>query len=273
MTTVVDGLPYTYYDGTGDVGVADVAIAGDTIYILTGEGYDDDLSRRVLRVAPGRPPEVVANLLNFAIGMSTTLDQQMGIVTSNPYAMTVTQDGRELYIADAATGRILRVTPAGDIRIFAELPMLPLTGLAWSPDGRLYVAMFSLRPHALGSGELWAIASDGALTRIAQGLTMPIDVAFDAVGTLYVLEFGRSDLPATLYAPDSGRLLTIALDGSQMVVLDGLNFPTALAFAPTGDLYLAVGGAFGSDPGAVKRGAILRVPCRALAVTSACPPP
>jgi DNA-binding beta-propeller fold protein YncE len=260
ITVVADGLPYTYYADTGDVGVADVAFAGDSLYLLTGEGYDDALSRRVLRLTPDGRLEEVANLLNFAIGLSTTLDQQMGIVTSNPYAMTVTDDGSAFYVTDAATGRILHVTDAGAIRVLAEWPMLPLTGLAFGPDGRLYVAMFSLRPHTAGSGEVWAVDLDGAPARAGQGLTMPIDLAFDPAGNLYVLEFGRSNLPTGLYAPAGGRLLALAPSGSQTVVLDGLNYPTALAFAPTGDLYIAVGGAF--TPAG--QGAILRLPCRGL---------
>jgi hypothetical protein len=40
-----------------------------------------------------------------------------------------------------------------------------------------------------------------------------------------------------------------------------------MVFAPSGDLFVAVSGAF-STPG---QGAILRVPCRALGTAQACP--
>ena len=54
MTAVVSDLPYTHYTASGDVGAADVAMLGGALYVLTGEGYDDRLSRAVLRgVRPG----------------------------------------------------------------------------------------------------------------------------------------------------------------------------------------------------------------------------
>ena len=271
VTTVMDGLPYTYYVTTGDVGPADVVVGEDWLYVLVGEGYDDDLSRTVLRrplhAAAEGPPDIVAHILYFAIGMSTGTEQQMGVVSSNPYAMVSSADGDALYVADGASGRILRITLDGTIRLFAELPdMPPLTGLAYGPDGRLYVAMFSLRPHAAGSGEVWAVSPDGEPTRVLQGLSMPIDVGFDAAGRMYVLEFSRARHADQPYAPSRGRLLRIAEDGTPTVLLDQLNYPTSLAFAPSGDLYIAINGAFS----AAKKGAILRLPCRGLGDPNAC---
>jgi len=140
--------------------------------------------------------------------------------------------------------------------------------MAFGPDGRLYMAMFSLRPHLPGSGAVWSADSSGQLAIAVQGLTMPIDVGFAASGAMYVLEFGQSAQPDRLYPSESGRLLRISEDGAPVVVLDRLNYPTALAFSPTGDLYIAVGGAF-TAPG---EGAILRVSCHAIELPDACPP-
>ena len=120
--------------------------------------------------------------------------------------------------------------------------MPPLTGLAFGSDGRLYFADFSALPHAPGSGAIWAADSAGKLMPAVTALTMPIDVGFDNAGALYVLEFSDGRRPAQPYAAGLGRLLRIERDGARTVVLDRLNYPTAMAFSRAGDLYIAVNG-------------------------------
>jgi DNA-binding beta-propeller fold protein YncE len=269
VTTVVDGLPFTHYTDSGtDIGAADVTVLAGVLYVLTGEGYDSHLSRAVLQARPGAPPRPVASILNFAMA-NTPLAQMIGAnaIAANPYAMVAAPDGSALYVADGASGRVLRVTLDGNIRVFAELPnMPPLTGLAFGPDGRLYFADFSPLPHTPGSGAIWVADPIGKSAVAAADLTMPIDVGFDTVGVMYVLEFGsgkRSDQP---YASGSGRLLRIERDGARVIVLDRLNYPTAMAFSRAGDLYIAVGGAFSASG----QGSILRVPCSGLGVAKAC---
>jgi sugar lactone lactonase YvrE len=222
----------------------------------------------VLRVLPDRSVQPVASLLNFAAaGLSSDLIGS-GLVASNPFALAAAPDGSALYVADGASGRVLRVGMDGKISLFAELPhMPPLTGLAFGPDGRLYFADFSGLPHAPGSGAIWATDSAGKLTSAAAGLTMPIDLGFDRTGAMYVLEFSDGRRPSQPYAAGLGRLLRLERDGTHTIVLDRLNYPTAMAFSSTGDLYLAVNGAW-SAPG---QGAILKIACRELGVPEACP--
>jgi sugar lactone lactonase YvrE len=267
LSVAADRLPFTYLPQYGDVGVADVAIVDGTLYLLTGEGRDA-LARSVLRVLPDRSVQPVASLLNFAAaGLPRDLIGS-GIVAANPSAMVASPDGSALYVADGASGRVIHVTLDGGIRLFAELPgMPPLTGLAFGPDGRLYFANFSVLPHSPGSGAIWAADSAGALAVAAEGLTMPIDVGFDAAGSMYVLEFSDGRRPSQPYAAGLGRLLRIERDGARTVVLDRLNYPTSMAFSRAGDLYIAVNGAW-SAPG---HGAILKIACLALGAPEACP--
>ncbi len=269
VTVTVDGLPYTHYVANGDTGAADVVSIDGALYVLTGEGYDDQVSRSVLRVVPGAPPHLVANILNFMTSI-TPLEYQMshGGVPVNPYALALAPDGSALYVSDGASGRVLRVTFDGTMRRFAELPdMPPLVGLAFGPDERLYIAMFSALSHTVGSGAIWVADSSGSLTVAASRLTMPIDVGFDAAGRLYVLEFSDGMQLDQPYAPGSGRLLRIGQNDSRTVVLDHLNYPTAMVFSRAGDLYIAVGGAF-TAPG---QGAIVKLPCRELHAPATCP--
>jgi hypothetical protein len=123
-------------------------------------------------------------------------------------------------------------------------------------------------PLAPGNGAVYVIEGEGSLTTVVTGLTLPIDVGFDLAGAMYILEFGDGGTPAQPYTPASGRLLRLPTSGRPVVILDQLNYPTAMAFSPGGDLYIALNGAF-SDPAT---GTILKVPCRTLDQTAACPP-
>ncbi len=267
-TPILESLPFTHYPLTGDVGVSDVVWLDGALYALTGEGYDDELSRRVLRILPDGSPQVVGNILNFVLGSMPAQELSMGVgIASNPYAMVAAPDGRALFVSDGASGRILRVTLDGTIRIFAELPhMPPLTGLAFGPDGKLYFAMFSKLPHTPGSGQIWAADSFGALVLVAQELTMPIDLTFDSAGALYILEFGDGGHADRNYVSGGGRLLRIIDGGTPTVVLEGIDFPTAMTFSPSGDLYISRGGAFTPAGG----GGIVKVACSALGRPKAC---
>ena len=260
ITPLVTGLPFTNYAVAGDVGATDIVALRNAVYVLTGEGYDDALSRAVLRVVPDKPPQRVANLLSFAFSTTPAADQlAAGAVPSNPFAMVAGPDDGTFYVTDGASGLVVSVTHEGTMRVFATIPdMAPLTGLSFGPDGRLYVAMFSTLPVTQGGGAVWAAAVDGVLTRAIDNLTMPIDVAFDSSGTMFVLEF--SDGVGRLYAPDRGRLLRIEPDGARTVVLDKLNFPTSMTFSDQGDLYIALSGAFSGSG----EGKIIKVPRRRL---------
>jgi DNA-binding beta-propeller fold protein YncE len=269
-TPVVGGLPYTNYITAGDIGATDVAVLGDTLYVLVGEGYDDELSRAVLRIGPDGSPEVVTSVRKF-LESAIEMDSAMGMGEShaaNPYAMAVAPDGESFYISDGASGRVLQMTVDGDLSFFVQAPgMPPLTGLSFGPDGALYVALLSSIPLAPGTGAVWRAEPSGTFTTTVSGLTMAIDVDFDAAGAMYVLEFGDGGTLTHPYSADSGRLLRIE-EGDQTVILEKLNYPTAMVFSTAGDLYIAINGAF-SGPG---EGAVLSVPCRALGRPAACRP-
>ena len=105
-----------------------------------------------------------------------------------------------------------------------------------APDGSFYTASTDGRIHH--------IASDGAVTLLADGLADPRDVAIATDGTLYVAETGA--LRITAIAPDGTR--TTFAGGGTDPFLDisgaaipataaALHGPTALALAPDGSLY------------------------------------
>ena len=167
VTAILDRLPFTHYATAGDIGATDVSVLDDTVFVLTGEGYDDGLSRAVLRLRPGAAPQRTADLLGFAFA-STPIAEQLasGGVPSNPYAMVAAPDGNTLYVTDGASGTVLSITHDGQVRTFATVPgMPPLTGLAFGPDHRLYIAMLSALPLANGNGVSGSLTPRGGSNR------------------------------------------------------------------------------------------------------------
>ena len=71
-------------------------------------------------------------------------------------------------------------------------------------------ASFGQLPHPPGSGAVVAIGADGLHRAVVEGLTMPIDVAFDGAGGMFVLEYANPpDEPTGVdaYRDGTGRLL------------------------------------------------------------------
>ena len=71
-----------------------------------------------------------------------------------------------------------------------RLDALP-TGIARAGDS-LYVTLFSGCPHVSNSGRLVEVDSAGMQRTVVDGLNMPIDVAVDAAGDVWILEFCRA---------------------------------------------------------------------------------
>lgn len=123
-----------------------------------------------------------------------------------------------------------------------RLEALP-TGLARHGDS-LYVTLFGGCPHVSNSGKLVEVTSDGRQRTVVDGLNMPIDVAVDAAGDVWILEFAtlapRSDCFSALFEGEaSGRLSRINGNGALETVLEELHFPAALLPLPDGGLYLS----------------------------------
>jgi sugar lactone lactonase YvrE len=51
---------------------------------------------------------------------------------------------------------------------------------------------------------------------------------------------------------NSGKVVRVNPDGSKTTIVDGLDFPSAMAFAPDGDLYISNDG-FGPPTGSIVR--------------------
>ena len=123
-----------------------------------------------------------------------------------------------------------------------RLEALP-TGLARHNDA-FYVTLFGGCPHVANSGELVALGDDGRQRSIVDGLNMPVAVAPDAEGALWLLEFASNAPRDSCFTgldqqEASGRLSRIRPRGGLETVLEDLHFPTAVMPLADGSLYVA----------------------------------
>ncbi len=172
----------------------------------------------------------------------------------NPYDFVV--EGDVCFVVDAARNSVERLHADGGSKAtvftFARLrqeegvlkPLSPTefskkqvyefdavpTGIA-ARNGRLYVSLFAGFPYLAGAGRVVSLPSVGeaAAAQIeAVNLNAPLDVAFDADGSMLVLEHGTFDASGA-WIKGSGRLLRIDhASGTRQVILGGLTRPAAI---------------------------------------------
>jgi lactonase len=134
-----------------------------------------------------------------------------------------------LLFCDVSGRRVLRLTPARQLSTLVTLDTLSPGGLAFHPDGRLFIAALDI-PN--GRGAILAVQPDGSgLQAIVPPVTgyMPNDLVFDSKGGFYFTDFkGNATEPkgGVYYAaPD---LTTIR------PVLPNLAMANGLALGPDG---------------------------------------
>lgn len=243
-------------------GVMDLVLLGGQLYaLLSGGGADVGMPESpngVYRVLDDGSTELVADLSAW--------------FRENPPAFTAWDYGGDgslfdmeagtdrLWISEAVGGRLLTVTPDGQVALIADLSVghaVP-TGVALAPDGGAYVNHETVVPYPDGAATVIHVAPDGTVTDHWTGLTAGTDLTLGPDGTLYAVEMatGNSDEPPHL-TPGTGRIVRqTASDGLEPVVTD-ITYPVHLGFGPDGALYLTYP-AFAPDAGE-NQGALLRI--------------
>ena len=281
VTQVGPGLP-SFTFGTEVVGPAGVAVVDGTVYVVTGG------------VGPGTPAvdpmegRAAVWSIDSATGEATVVadleafersnNPDPNFIDSDPYGMVAGTDGM-LYVADAGGNDILKVDPAtGEVSLLAVIPGLPgqqenpsrggameidpvPTGLAWAPDGGLYVSLLSGGPFFPQTAALMHVAMDGTVTQIAGGLTMLGDVTVAPDGTIYAVTMSDNFIDPAGPAPGSIVMID-PQSGANTTVITGIPFPGGIAFDADGNAYIT---AMVSLPaGTPAGGMVLEVRCRSV---------
>jgi hypothetical protein len=194
-----------------------------------------------------------------------------GEIASNPYAFTI--KGNTAYIVDAAANNILTVGLDGsNLKSFTVLPKQTITnpvfptpepgqvsppdapppgqtpneveiqsvptGVVFGADDALYVSEYTGFPFPQGKARIFRVAANGETTVYADGFTQLGDLAFDAKGNLYALQYGNE--PQWKGISDAS-VIKIAPDGTRTTLLsgNGLESATALSVGLDGAVYVS----------------------------------
>jgi sugar lactone lactonase YvrE len=133
------------------------------------------------------------------------------------------------------------------------------------PDGALYVGELGGEPFDVGTSSVYRVVPGHTPKVYASGFTAIGDIAFDHWGHLLVLEIDTAGLndPAAAGGglPTPGAIIRVDHNGSQTTVAStGLEFPTGMAVAPNGAVYVSNFGVISATggPGGVS-GEVVRV--------------
>ena len=157
----------------------------------------------------------------------------------SPVVTDASENGVAMEDADGTTVFIHRFdTLAAPDNETLRIDAVP-TGIAAVGD-EYYVTLTGGCPYPESSGRLVAIDGQRNERIVVDGLDMPIDVAVDDAGTVWVLEFARFEEGASCftgegYLPGTGRLSRLVGDRLETVV-DGLDYPGAVLPLPGGSL-------------------------------------
>jgi glucose/arabinose dehydrogenase len=187
---------------------------------------------------------------------------------SNPFGI-VALPSRHV-VADAGANALFEVAANGTVRTLAVFPArlvpappflglppgtnIPMqavpTSVTQGPDGWLYVGQLTGFPFPVGAANVYRVPPQGGAAQVyASGFTNIVGLAFDARGTLYVLQIGDGFAGPggpPLKAP--GRLIRVEANGTHTVVYAGLFYPGGLAIGPDGAAYVSN---FGIVPGPI----------------------
>ena len=254
----VENLPSSA-NAMGEIsGVGDVAFMGNTLYaVITGAGCSHGvptIPNSVIKINANRTWSRVANLSEFLVANPVKNPEPDDFEPDGDW-YSMNNVGGNLFAIEANHGELDRISSNGNItRVIdfsAHFGHIVPTAQAFH-DGNFYVGNLDTFPAPHGGSKIFKVTPSGQVSVFADGFNMILGVVFDKLGGMYVLEMTtNSPFPK----PGTGDIVRVGPSGSRMVIVSGLNFPTAMTFGPDNKLYVSVWG-FGMPPGG---GQILQV--------------
>jgi sugar lactone lactonase YvrE len=226
ITTFASGLPERVIDIGGPV---DVAFIGRTAYVLVtlvGPDVGGNDIVGIYRVDRRNRFTVVADIGAYAIEHPP--DTSFVVPTGLQYALEVFRGG--FLVTDGHHNRVLRVTRDGEITELRAFDNVVPTGLDIRGN-TVYMAQAGPVPHLPEDGKVVSYRRKSAVTEVASGARLAVDVEFGRGHSLFALSQGvfgggPDGSPAL---PNTGALLRVN-NGTFDVVMDGLDRPTSLEF-------------------------------------------
>ena len=262
--TIVSGeLPSSVWEGVGWVwGTADVTFLDGQLYQLAGGGGSDygnfDSPAGVYRVEDDGSSTLVADYSAWSrenMPEFVPPDFNADGTLNDMFAL----DG-QLWVVDAVSGRIIKVTPDGEITPFRDYSVehpVP-TGIVPDGEGGLYVSNLTAIPYPIGAAKVVQIDEDGVAEDVWTGLTAVTSLAMGPDGALYASEMVSEALDEDPFlAPNTGRVVRQTGADSFEEIVTNLPYPISIGFGPDDALYIGVP-AFGTGTGQ-GQGALLRV--------------
>jgi hypothetical protein len=219
LSRVVTGLPSFADQGTGRnaSGPHGITVAGGEVYVAVGGPADvdrDALETRfgeaglfgwVGRITPEGRFALLVDAWRFE--QVRNPDRDLGNTGIDSNVVSVVVDGDRLVTADAGDNTIAVHVPGQPpqvLSVFADRlvpnplappgsPPVPMnavpTAIEQGPDGAYYVAQLTGFPFPVREASVFRVDPvTGAQSVVATGFTNVIDLAFDATGTLWVVE-------------------------------------------------------------------------------------
>ncbi len=175
--------------------------------------------------------------------LSSAMQPLNSVTLTNPFDITFDTAGIPV-VSDASQNGVATETDMGRTRFFHRFDRLEDPGnpdLSIDPvptgitrlDSEYLVTLTGGCPYPPGSGRLVAVDDQRNQRTVVEGLSMPIDVAVDDDGAIWMLEFARFEEDAscfsgTGYLPGTGRISRLLPTGEREIVLEGLDFPGSM---------------------------------------------
>ena len=233
VTTFASGLPLLIPE-VGIGGAWDIAFLGKTAYVLvtlvgTDVGGTDVVG--IYRIDGPASYTIIADIGAFSIAHPPK--PAFEVPTGVQYAIQAYHGG--FLVTDGHHNRVLYVELDGKITEVKAFEDIVPTGLALS-GSTIYMAEAGPVPHNPEDGKVISFGPKSpAVTTVASGARLMVDVEFNCGHTLYALSQGIWDgvEEGTPALANTGSLVKVNDDGTFTVVRDGLDRPTSLEFVGT----------------------------------------
>lgn len=208
----LDGVPYVLVSAVGEAWLPDPAIDG------------------IYRVDGPTSYTVVADIGTFSSTHLPDPSIDIQLLNGLQYALEVFRGG--FVVSDGHHNRVLQATLGGQVSELAAFGNIVPTGLEVQGHTVL-MAEAGPTPHFPEDGKISVIdVQSGAVTEIASGAALLVDVEFGLGQSLYALSQGiwLGGPPGSPPAGTSGSLMRMNGDGSFTVLVPGLDLPTSFEF-------------------------------------------